>query len=188
MAKQNYEEKYTDPDLREKIKEEIKGSDKGGRPGQWSARKSQLLTQEYEKRGGGYRGDKDESQKDLEKWTDEEWQTQEGEARARDGEKTARYLPKEAWENMSEEEKRETERKKREGSKEGEQYVANTEEAKKARKESRALPLKNYDNLSVEEVEKKIKGLSQKDIRELRDYEKDHKNRKTLMESLDRKL
>jgi hypothetical protein len=188
MAKQDYEEKYTDPDLREKIKEEIKASDKGGRPGQWSARKSQLLTQEYEKRGGGYRGDKDESQKDLEKWTDEEWQTQEGEARARDGEETARYLPKEAWENMSEGEKRETERKKRESSKEGEQYVANTEEAKKARKESRSLPLKNYDNLNAEEVEKKIKGLSQKEIRELRDYEKDHKNRKTLMESLDRKL
>jgi hypothetical protein len=188
MAKQDYEEKYTDPDLREKIKEEIKASDKGGRPGQWSARKSQLLTQEYEKRGGGYRGDKDESQKDLEKWTDEEWQTQEGEARARDGEETARYLPKEAWENMSEGEKRETERKKRESSKEGEQYVANTEEAKKARKESRSLPLKNYDNLNAEEVETKIKGLSQKEIRELRDYEKDHKNRKTLMESLDRKL
>jgi hypothetical protein len=188
MAKQDYEEKYTDPDLREKIKEEIKASDKGGRPGQWSARKSQLLTQEYEKRGGGYRGDKNESQKDLEKWTDEEWETQEGEARARDGEETARYLPKEAWENMSEEEKRETERKKREGSKEGEQYVANTEEAKKARKESRALPLKNYDNLSVEEVGKKIKGLSQKEIRKLRDYEKAHKNRRTLMESLDRKL
>ena len=34
MAKQDYEEKYTDPDLREKIKEEIKASDKGGRPGQ----------------------------------------------------------------------------------------------------------------------------------------------------------
>jgi hypothetical protein len=89
---------------------------------------------------------------------------------------------------MSEEEKRETERKKREGSKENEQYVANTEEAKKARKESRALPLKNYDNLSVEEVGKKIKGLSQKEIRKLRDYEKAHKNRRTLMESLDRKL
>jgi hypothetical protein len=188
MAKQDYEEKYTDPDLREKIKEEIKASDKGGRPGQWSARKSQLLTQEYEKRGGGYKGDKDGSQKDLEKWTDEEWQTQEGEAKARDGEETARYLPKEAWENMSEGEKRETERKKREGSKEGEQYVANTEEAKKARKESRSLPLKNYDDLNAEEVEKKIKELSQKEIRELRDYEKDHKNRKTLMESLDRKL
>ena len=53
MAKQDYEEKYTHPELREKIKEEIKASDKGGEKGQWSARKSQLLTQEYEKQGGG---------------------------------------------------------------------------------------------------------------------------------------
>ncbi len=44
MAKRDYEEKYTDPELREKIKEEIKQSDKGGKKGQWSARKSQLLT------------------------------------------------------------------------------------------------------------------------------------------------
>jgi hypothetical protein len=42
------EEKYTDPELRERIKEEIKESDKGGKKGQWSARKSQLLTHKYE--------------------------------------------------------------------------------------------------------------------------------------------
>ena len=82
MAKKSHEEKYTHPELREEIKEEIKASDKGGEKGQWSARKSQLLTQEYEKRGGGYKGDKDESQKNLEKWTDEDWQTQEGDSRA----------------------------------------------------------------------------------------------------------
>src|ERR687898_3448448 len=103
MAKRSDREKYTDPKLREQIKEEIKESDKGGNKGQWSARKSQLLTQKYEKRGGGYKGEKDELQKNLEKWTDEEWQTQEGDARARkdDGE-TKRYLPQKAWENMSE--------------------------------------------------------------------------------------
>ena len=66
MAKQDYEEKYTDPELREKVKEEIRASDKGGKKGQWSARKSQLLTQEYEKRGGGYKGEKGQSQKNLE--------------------------------------------------------------------------------------------------------------------------
>lgn len=32
-------DKYTDPDLRDQIKEEVHASDKGGRPGQWSARK-----------------------------------------------------------------------------------------------------------------------------------------------------
>ena len=83
MAKQDYEEKYTHPDLRERIKEEIKASDRGGEEGQWSARKSQLLTQEYEKRGGGYKGEKGQSQKNLEKWTEEEWQTKEGDANAR---------------------------------------------------------------------------------------------------------
>jgi hypothetical protein len=112
VAKQDYEEKYTDPKLRENVKEEIKASDKGGKEGQWSARKSQLLTQEYEKRGGGYKGEKGQSQKDLEEWTEEEWQTKEGEADARqDSGETKRYLPKEAWENMSEEEKEETEQK-----------------------------------------------------------------------------
>src|SRR5215210_7169423 len=139
-------EKYTDPELRERIKEEIKDPDKGGKKGQWSARKSQLLTQEYEKRGGRYKGEKDGSQKNLEKWTGEEWQTQEDDARARSGGETARYLPKEAWEKLSEEEKRETEKKKREGSRRGQQHVANTEEVRRARKESQAPPLKEYND------------------------------------------
>jgi uncharacterized protein DUF5872 len=186
MAKD--EEKYTDPDLREKIKEEIKASDKGGKPGQWSARKSQLLTQEYEKRGGGYKGNKDESQKNLEKWTEEDWQTQEGDSRARSGDETARYLPKVAWEKLSDDEKRATENKKREGSRQGQQHVANTDEAKQARKGSQAPPLRNYDDLSVQDVESKAQGLSKEEVRELLDYEKRHKNRKTLVESLSHKI
>lgn len=189
MEKHNYEEKYTDPDLREKIKEEIKASDRGGKQGQWSARKSQLLTQEYEKRGGGYKGEKDQSQKNLEQWTDEEWQTKEGDAEARqdDGE-TKRYLPKRAWQNMSEEEKEETEQKKREGSKKGQQYVSNTEEAKEARKNAKEVPINGYDDLSVGEVVKKIKGLSRDEIKAVRSYEKNNKNRKTLLERIDSRL
>jgi hypothetical protein len=184
MAKQDYEEKYTHPDLREKIKEEIKASDKGGEKGQWSARKSQLLTREYEKQGGGYKGEKGQSQKNLEKWTEEEWQTKEGDASARTGGETKRYLPKKAWENMSEEEKEETEKKKREGSKRGQQHVSNTDEAKQARKDAE-VPLKNYDDLSVDEVKNKVKGLSKDDIEAVRDYEKNNANRKTLLETLD---
>jgi hypothetical protein len=149
-------DKYTDPELREEIKEEIKASDKGGNKGQWSARKSQLLTQEYEKRGGGYKGEKDESQKNLEKWTEEEWQTQEGDAQARGGDgETARYLPKEAWEKLSDDEKGATENKKRDGSRQGQQHVANTDEARQARKGPQAPPLEEYDDLSVEVVAKK---------------------------------
>jgi hypothetical protein len=189
VAKQNYEEKYTHPELREKVKEEIKASDKGGKEGQWSARKSQLLTQEYEKRGGGYKGEKGRSQKDLEEWNEEEWQTKEGEADARQaGGETKRYLPKKAWENMSEEEKEETEQKKREGSIKGQQYVSNTEEAKEARKNAKEVPINGYDDLSVGEVEKKIKGLSKDEIKAVRSYEKNNKNRKTLLEKIDRKL
>lgn len=96
VAKQDYEEKYTHPELRKRIKEEIKASDKGGKEGQWSARKSQLLTQEYEKQGGGYKGEKDQSQRNLEKWTEEDWQTKEGDADARQYGEIKRYLPKKA--------------------------------------------------------------------------------------------
>jgi hypothetical protein len=187
MAKRSEAEKYTDPELREQIKEELKEADKGGKKGQWSARKSQLLAQEYEKRGGGYIGEKDDSQKNLEKWTDEKWQTQEGDARARaEGGETKRYLPKKAWENMSEEEKRETEKKKRAGSREGRQHVPNTERAKKARKDSQALPIENYDGLSVEEIKKELDDLSDKELERIRAYEKANGKRKTLLEALDR--
>ena len=184
MAKQDYEEKYTHPDLREKIKEEIKASDKGGDKGQWSARKSQLLTQEYERQGGGYKGEKGKSQKNLEKWTEEDWQTKEGDANARKDGETQRYLPKKAWENMSEQEKEETEKKKREGSEKGQQHVSNTDEARQARKDAK-VPLNNYDDLSVDEIEKKIQGLSKDDIEAVLGYEKKNKNRKTLLEKLD---
>jgi len=69
--------KYTKPELRERIKDRIMASSKGGKPGQWSARRSQLLAQEYEKAGGGYKGGKGEKQKNLEKWGKEKWSTRE---------------------------------------------------------------------------------------------------------------
>ena len=126
--------RYTRPELRERLKEKLKASDKGGRAGQWSARKSQLLAQEYKKAGGGYRGARGEKQKSLESWTKEEWQTKEGGTRARRGNTTARYLPKKAWARMSESEKRATDTKKRAASRRGKQFVANTPAAKVARK------------------------------------------------------
>lgn len=194
MARKEYKERYTHPELRERLLEEIKQADKGGEPGQWSARKAQLLTQEYEKQGGGYKGQKDESQKSLEQWTEEEWQTREGEARARREGETKRYLPKEAWESMSEEEKEETEKKKREGSRKGQRYVENTEAASEARKvasaenDNPAPPIKDYDKLNVSELKDKVKGLSEKEIEKVRSYEREHKNRKTLLENLAREI
>jgi hypothetical protein len=52
--------------------------------------------------------------------------------------RTERYLPKAAWEKMSEEERRETDEKKKAASKKGKQFVPNTETAKKASKAARA--------------------------------------------------
>jgi hypothetical protein len=40
-------EKYSDPKLRDEVKEEIHNGDKGGAPGQWSARKAQMMAAEY---------------------------------------------------------------------------------------------------------------------------------------------
>jgi hypothetical protein len=46
---------YTQPALRKRLFEKIKAGTKGGKAGQWSARKAQLLASEYKKAGGGYR-------------------------------------------------------------------------------------------------------------------------------------
>ncbi|KAE8413231.1 hypothetical protein BDV36DRAFT_269210 [Aspergillus pseudocaelatus] len=135
------DDKYTDPELREQVKEEVKQSDKGGKPGQWSARKAQFMASEYKKRGGDYTTSKeegqDESQKSLEKWGKEEWQTKEGSGTAKQEDGTRkRYLPKKAWEKMSEKEKEETDKKKQKESKKGKQFVSNTSKAKKERKQA----------------------------------------------------
>lgn len=46
---------YTKPALRKQLFQQIKAGSRGGDPGEWSARKAQLLVREYEKRGGGYK-------------------------------------------------------------------------------------------------------------------------------------
>jgi hypothetical protein len=46
---------YTKPGMRKTLFERIKAGGKGGKPGQWSARKAQMLAKEYKSKGGGYR-------------------------------------------------------------------------------------------------------------------------------------
>jgi len=46
---------YTKPSMRKALFESIKSGGKGGKPGQWSARKAQMLAQQYKAKGGGYR-------------------------------------------------------------------------------------------------------------------------------------
>jgi len=47
---------YTKPTMRKRIFNRIKAGGKGGAPGQWSARKAQMVASAYKKAGGGYRG------------------------------------------------------------------------------------------------------------------------------------
>ena len=46
---------YTKPTLRKRLFEQIKAVGKGGDPGEWSARKAQMLAKAYKDSGGGYK-------------------------------------------------------------------------------------------------------------------------------------
>lgn len=115
---------YTKPSLRERIKDRIMAGSKGGKPGQWSARKAQLLSQQYKKAGGGYSGSKTKAQKSLSKWTKEEWGTKSGKPSTQGPKATGeRYLPKKAIKALSPSEYAATTRAKREGMRKGKQFV-----------------------------------------------------------------
>lgn len=46
---------YTKPEMRKRLFNQIKAGSKGGNPGQWSARKAQMLAKKYKAAGGGYK-------------------------------------------------------------------------------------------------------------------------------------
>ena len=46
---------YTKPTMCKNLFNKIKAGSKGGKPGQWSARKAQMLAKQYKDRGGGYK-------------------------------------------------------------------------------------------------------------------------------------
>jgi len=182
-TKDDYEGEYTEPQLRERLKEEIKASDKGGRSGQWSARKSQLLVQEYEQAGGGYSkpGERTESQRHLEEWQEQDWHTQDGGDRARKGDETSRYLPDAAWQLLTPKEREATEGKKR-GAKE--QAVGNTDAAKEARAAAELL------TMNASEARKAVNAMERKSAlrRARKAEERFGKRRKTVLEAIDRRL
>lgn len=126
----------TDPKLWDKVKKEITESDKGGKPGQWSARKAQAATKAYKDAGGGYKGKKSDDNH-LKQWTEEEWDTKSGE---KSGETGERYLPKNAREAVSKSEYDRSTKKKRADSAKGKQFSKQPADVAKktaaARKES----------------------------------------------------
>ena len=54
-SKVNQSGNYTKPTMRKTLFNKIKAGSKGGKPGQWSARKAQMLAKQYKDKGGGYR-------------------------------------------------------------------------------------------------------------------------------------
>lgn len=54
-SKVNAAGNYTKPGMRKAIFDRVKAGGKGGKPGQWSARKAQMVALEYKKSGGGYK-------------------------------------------------------------------------------------------------------------------------------------
>jgi len=150
--------KKTDPQLWERVKKEVTAGDKGGEPGQWSARKAQYAVQQYKKRGGGYEGKKS-TDNHLREWTREDWGTQSGNPSGETGE---RYLPKKARESLSEEEYARTTRKKRADTRRGRQH--SSQPADVARKTSRerepALSGLNKTELMRRAARQNIRGRS----------------------------
>lgn len=54
VSKVNQSGNYTKPGMRKRMFNSIKAGSKGGKPGQWSARKAQMLAKRYKSAGGGY--------------------------------------------------------------------------------------------------------------------------------------
>ena len=115
---------YTKPELRQRIVSAVKAGTAGGGAGQWSARKAQIVAQRYKKAGGGYTGVKTAKQSSLSKWTSEKWTTKSGKPSTQGPKATGeRYLPKKAIESLSAAEYAATTKKKREGTRSGQQFV-----------------------------------------------------------------
>jgi hypothetical protein len=97
----------------------------GTKAGQWSARKAQSLTEDYEKAMSGkgkkpYKSSKrTKSQKSLKKWGDQDWKTKSGKKSSKTGE---RYLPAKAINALTDKEYKKTSDKKRKDSKKGKQF------------------------------------------------------------------
>jgi hypothetical protein len=113
----------SDPAKWKRIVASVKASGKGGSPGQWSARKAQLATLRYKQSGGGYKGPK-KADNSLSKWSKEDWGTKSGKPSTQGSEATGeRYLPRAARAKLTPAEYGATTRAKREGMKQGKQFV-----------------------------------------------------------------
>ena len=108
----------------EKLWEKAKSEAKAKMGGKHSARAMQLAGKIYKDKGGDYTGSKTKAQKDLSKWTKEDWGTKSGKKSSETGE---RYLPAKAIKALTPSEYAATTKAKREGTKSGKQFVKQPE-------------------------------------------------------------
>ena len=146
--------KKKDPALWDQVKKKVVSEDKGGKPGQWSARKAQLAVHDYKAEGGEYEGKKT-ADNHLAQWTKEEWGTKSGKESGKTGE---RYLPKQGREALSDREYARTTEKKRADSRKGKQFSAQPEDI--ARKTADARGGLTRAALLKQAASKGIKGRS----------------------------
>jgi hypothetical protein len=116
LNKRNNMSQVTDEKLWAKVKHKWHYGEKGGVPGQWNARKAQLAVQEYKKLGGGYVTARPSHDNSLVLWTREDWGYV-------DGKTGNRYLPAKIRAELTSDEKRAENRRKRSATKAGHQYA-----------------------------------------------------------------
>tara|TARA_R100000988_G_C3983566_1_gene158363 strand:+ start:881 stop:1273 length:393 start_codon:yes stop_codon:yes gene_type:complete len=112
--------KRTKESMWKRIVASVKAGSKGGRPGQWSARKAQLATARYKKAGGGYKGKKSSSNK-LSKWSKQKWDYVSKGDKKKPKSKRGRYLPESVRKSLTASEKASTNKRKRTASAKGKQ-------------------------------------------------------------------
>ena len=105
-----------------RIVSKVRAGSRGGKSGQWSARKAQLSVNMYKKAGGGYKGRRS-SKNSLRKWTQQRWRTRSGKnSILGPGATGERYLPEKAIRKLSIKEYSSTTRAKRRSLKKRKQY------------------------------------------------------------------
>jgi len=112
--------KKTNDKMWKSIVSSVKSGSSGGRPGQWSARKAQIATKRYKKKGGGYKGAKSSSNS-LSKWSKQKWDYVSKGDEKKPRAKRGRYLPESVRKSLSSSERSATNRKKRQASAKGKQ-------------------------------------------------------------------
>ncbi len=126
---------YTNPELRERLKNKILSGEKGGRAGQWSAIKAMMLAKEYKdamhRRGKSpYKSrsrSRSRSRSSLERWMGEKWRTYDKKPAIRGEKTTYRFLPDKVWGMLSKSEIEKTNARKKRST---HQFISNPDSVK----------------------------------------------------------